>query len=211
MHILAISDQVDPRVYSERIRERYAHVDLVLSCGDLPYEYLEYIVSSLNVPLLYVRGNHGRVIEYRSDGGEVSGPAGCIDVHRRVVECKGLLIGGLEGSIAYHRGPRFQYTEREMGRCIWRMLPSLYSNRMRRGRYLDILLAHSPPRGVNDAEDPAHRGFEVFCTFVRKFRPKYLIHGHCHLDNLNVPRVAELEGTHVVNAFSAYEFEVHVE
>ncbi|MFH1743843.1 MAG: metallophosphoesterase [bacterium] len=211
MRILAISDCVDPRIYSEQICERYAHVDLVLSCGDLPYYYLEYIVTMLNVPLLYVRGNHGREIEYRSEGEGVSGPGGCIDLHGRVVECKDFLIGGLEGSICYRPGAKFQYTERQMGGCIRRMIPRLYINRVCRGRYIDILIAHSPPRSVHDSEDPAHRGFEVFGRFISKYQPKFLIHGHQHLYDLNAPRVAEVGATKVVNAYSAYEFEVNVE
>ena len=32
--------------------------DLVIGCGDLPFDYLEYLVSRLDVPLLYVPGNH---------------------------------------------------------------------------------------------------------------------------------------------------------
>src|SRR5947207_13754792 len=56
--ILAVSDEVDPLVYSDHVRERFRHVDLVLSCGDLPYSYLDYIVSMLDVPLYGVRGNH---------------------------------------------------------------------------------------------------------------------------------------------------------
>lgn len=33
-------------------------VDVVISCEDLCCEYLDYLVSMLNVPLLYVPGNH---------------------------------------------------------------------------------------------------------------------------------------------------------
>ena len=51
VRVLAISDEVEQLIYSDRIKERFAHVDLVLSCGDLPTYYLEFIVSSLNVPL----------------------------------------------------------------------------------------------------------------------------------------------------------------
>ena len=58
MKILCVSDQIDPLVYSINIKERYQDVDLVISAGDLPMEYLEFIVSSLNKPLLFVFGNH---------------------------------------------------------------------------------------------------------------------------------------------------------
>ena len=58
MKILCVSDQIDPLIYSVNIKERYQDVDLVISAGDLPMEYLEFIVSSLNKPLFFVFGNH---------------------------------------------------------------------------------------------------------------------------------------------------------
>jgi predicted phosphodiesterase len=58
MIILALSDEVVQVLYGANFRERYASADLIVSCGDLPPEYLEYVVSVLNVPLLYVPGNH---------------------------------------------------------------------------------------------------------------------------------------------------------
>ena len=58
MKILCLSDQIDPLIYSVNIKERYQDVDLVISAGDLPMEYLEFIVSSLNKPLFFVFGNH---------------------------------------------------------------------------------------------------------------------------------------------------------
>ena len=58
MRILCISDQVDPLVYSPRMRERFKDVDLVLSAGDLPPEYLGFITSMLNKDMFFVAGNH---------------------------------------------------------------------------------------------------------------------------------------------------------
>ena len=40
------------------LRRQYGDVDLLISCGDMPSVYLEFITSVLNVPLFYVRGNH---------------------------------------------------------------------------------------------------------------------------------------------------------
>jgi len=51
MKILALSDVELPAVYSFRIRERFPDADLAISCGDLPYYYLEYVLSSLDSPL----------------------------------------------------------------------------------------------------------------------------------------------------------------
>ena len=75
MKLLAVSDLVVEGIYSSRIRERFGDVDMVLSCGDLPYSYLEYIVSMLNVPCFFVHGNHDHP-EYMSDGRVLTRPGG---------------------------------------------------------------------------------------------------------------------------------------
>jgi len=58
MKILALSDQVEERVYNLAGQGYFQEIGLILGCGDLPYSYLEYLVSVLNVPMFYVPGNH---------------------------------------------------------------------------------------------------------------------------------------------------------
>ena len=108
MKILAISDTPSKALWDYCSRERLAGVDLILSCGDLPKKYLEYITNFTAAPILYVHGNHdGR---YRTEGE----PGGCICVDDQVYVWKGLRIMGLGGSIRYNCEETFQYTEREM-------------------------------------------------------------------------------------------------
>ena len=45
MKILAISDTPSKALWDYCTRERLAGVDLILSCGDLPKKYLEYITN----------------------------------------------------------------------------------------------------------------------------------------------------------------------
>ena len=52
MKILVVSDEVAPQIYDAGIRSRFSDVELVLSCGDVRHYYLEYIVGTLDVPLL---------------------------------------------------------------------------------------------------------------------------------------------------------------
>ncbi|MGA8924490.1 MAG: hypothetical protein WB682_15225, partial [Candidatus Dormiibacterota bacterium] len=54
--ILAVADEVDEKLEGDKLPA--LRPDVVLSCGDLPFDYLEYLVSRLDVPLLYVPGNH---------------------------------------------------------------------------------------------------------------------------------------------------------
>ena len=82
--------------------------------------------------------------------------------------------------MCYRPGAPYQYTELEMALKVWGMAPALAMNRLRHGRYLDILISHSPLFGLHDGEDMAHRGFQALRRLARRFRPRYLLHGHRH-------------------------------
>jgi calcineurin-like phosphoesterase family protein len=197
--ILAVTDKVVDSIYSPRLGERFGDIDLVLSCGDLPYSYLEFIVSTLNVPCFYVHGNHD-CEEHMSCGLILQAPGGWVNLDRRTVNFRGVLIGGLEGSIRYRPGPPYQYTETEMRARIASMLPALLRNRLRYGRYLDILITHSPPFGIQDGPDRAHRGFKAFLPFMARFRPRLLLHGHQHLYGREEQRAQFLD-TEIINVY----------
>ncbi len=217
MKILCISDQIDPLVYSNSIKERFADVDVVLSAGDLPLDYLDFIVSSLNKPLFFVFGNHNlqgfsslsknRKNEIDWDAGEhYSYSTGAVHVSSKIVKEDSLIIAGLGGSMRYNNGEN-QYTEFQMKWKIIKLMPKLFFNKLFRGRYLDILLTHASPEGIHDKEDPCHWGFHSFLWFMRFFKPKYLIHGHIHLYDLSEVRTTKYHDTLVVNAYSHFILE----
>lgn len=199
MKILAVSDQVVDSIYSSCIRDRFSDVDMVLSCGDLAYSYLEYIVSMLNVPCFYVHGNHDHT-EYTSNGRTLTRPGGWVDLDDRIVWAKGLLVGGLEGSIRYKPRAPFQYTEGQMIHKARRMIPALFLNRVRYGRHLDILITHSPPFGIHDGKDLPHRGFRALLWMMARFRPRYLLHGHKHVYGTEATRTRYID-TEVINVY----------
>jgi Icc-related predicted phosphoesterase len=214
MKILCVSDQIDPLVYSSSIKERFGDVDLVLSAGDLPLDYLDFIVSSLNKPLLFVFGNHnldgysyfmgeGKFFGSWTDITDARYASGATHAGSRLCREEGMIIAGLGGSMKYNRGEN-QYTEGRMRREIFRLIPKLLFNRIFRGRYLDILLTHAAPAGIHDKSDPCHRGFKCFLWFMRTFKPKYLVHGHIHLYDLSTVRVTKYFDTTVLNAYSHY-------
>ncbi|HZQ07499.1 MAG TPA: metallophosphoesterase [Anaerolineae bacterium] len=195
MKVLAISDVIVETLYSPALREVARDVELVISCGDLPSAYLEYIVSLLDVPLYYVMGNHG------ARGGSREFPEGCINLDGRVVNQNGLLLAGLEGSLRYNDAPRYQYTENEMRAKIAYLSRYLWLNRMRYGRFLDVLVTHAPPFGIQDASDPAHHGFKSLLGFIDRFHPDYLIHGHTHLYDNRAVRQSVRGHTLIINAY----------
>lgn len=214
MKVLCIADHVDPVIYSASLKARFSGVDLVLSAGDLPLEYYDFIVSTLNKPLLFVFGNHhleGRPA--RRDAFSGSPPSwegiGATNVEGRVMRVKGLLLAGLGGSIWYNGGEN-QYSDFGMFLSILRLMPGMLWNRIVRGRYLDILLTHSPPYGINDLPDACHTGFRVFLWFMKRFRPAYLVHGHVHLYDRNAAREAKYAGTTVLNAYDHAELSLEI-
>lgn len=218
MKILAVADHIDPLVYSAGIKQRFGDVDLVLSAGDLPMEYLGFISASLNKPIYFVFGNHHlkhlsrfRRWGLRSDASKYAiGQTGIGEhyfgstyIGSRVLRHDGLIIAGLGGCKRYNKGEN-QFTEFQLFRRMLRMIPVLLFNRIFRGRAMDILLTHAPPYRLNDRPDPTHEGFKVLRWFVRTFRPRYLLHGHIHLYDLNAERVVPYESTEIVNVYDHY-------
>jgi Icc-related predicted phosphoesterase len=214
MKILCISDQIDPLVYSASIKERFKGVDIVLSAGDLPADYLEFIVSSLNKPLFFVFGNHNlegyhyhthkdELVSLMNMERNAAFGSGTIHIGSKVKTEEGLIIAGLGGSMMYNHGEN-QYTDRAMYLEILKLIPRMLFNRIRRGRFLDILLTHAAPQGIHDKSDRCHQGFKAFLWFMRTFKPKYLIHGHIHLYDLSDLRTTKYQDTLVINAYGHY-------
>ncbi len=198
--ILAVSDKVEPRIYGPNLVMVAANIDFVVACGDLPYYYLEYIISVLDRPLYYVHGNHDRP-EHRQDSSLVTEPPGGINLHRRVRLLDGLLIAGLQGSHRYNQNPHYQYTQTEMRTRVIGMMPELLLNRIRYGRALDLLVTHSPPFGIHDAEDRPHIGFQAFHSLLRWFRPRYMLHGHQHVYSNQERTTTRLGDTEIINVY----------
>jgi hypothetical protein len=204
MRILTVSDKVEPVLYGPYIRERVGKIDLILACGDLPYYYLEYIVGSLDAPLYYVHGNHDRVIPQPDLPVAVESHTAfkwAVDLHMRTVQHEGLLLAGLEGCCAYNPGALYQYSESEVKFQVFALSRLLFLNRLRYGRYLDILITHAPPAGIHDAGDLAHRGFEGYLKLLRAFRPVLMIHGHHHIYNRNDVTETYFHDTKIINTY----------
>lgn len=198
--ILLVSDQVDPRVYSPAIKQRFGDVEFVVSCGDLSYLYLEYIISSLNTSLYFVHGNHDKDPEITT-GKPRSYPLGGINLHRRVIKHQSLLLAGIEGSIQYNRETSYQYTQSDFWHLVFGLVPRLLINKVLYGRFLDIFVTHAPPDGIHDRSDFAHQGIKAFRWLITAFQPGCHIHGHIHLYRPGEVWESYLGSTRVINAF----------
>ncbi|MCC6314235.1 MAG: metallophosphoesterase [Thermomicrobiales bacterium] len=210
MPILAVSDEVDPRIHSATVRDRLGHVAMVLGCGDLPSEYLEFLADALNRPVYYVLGNHADELTRGGERGRARVPMGATDLGGRVLRQPetGLILAGFPGSPRYGDREPAQYAEWEIWLMMFRMTPRLLWNRLRYGRALDVLVTHAPPRHVNDREDRAHRGFHALRVFLNWFRPTYHLHGHIHLYDRSLPYEQQFGQTRVINVFPYRVLEV---
>ena len=171
------------------LRRRYADIELIVSCGDLPAVYLEFITSILSIPLFYVRGNHDERYDTEPPGGD--------DLHGRLVEYKGITFYGLEGSMRYNDAP-IQYDEREMSLMVMKAYPRLKINEMQNGG-LDVLVTHSPAKDIHDRPDKPHQGFRSLLWFLDWYKPRYMLHGHVHTWDRREQVVTQYNQTCIMN------------
>jgi hypothetical protein len=172
--VLAVSDEVDEALYADLGPVRAA--ELIVACGDLPFDYLGYLMNGLDVPLVFVPGNHDPDLSgYRhSRGGltlraglptQAPWPDGAVNADGRIVDVAGLMVAGLGGCRRYSGGPN-QYTDRQQARRARSLRCQAAWQRLRGGRPVDVLLTHAPPRDVGDGADPPHRGFTALHGLV---------------------------------------------
>jgi Icc-related predicted phosphoesterase len=171
-------------------------IDLILSCGDLPPEYLSALRNRYDVPLLYVLGNHD--LRYGA-----SPPVGCLHIDRRLVHIGKTKILGFSGS-RWYNGNINQYSEEQMAGFVKKLRFALW-----RSRGVDLVVTHAPPRFIHDAEDRCHRGFRIFRQFIDKYHPRYFVHGHIHtLFAGDEERTTRVNSTFVVNCYGYHVFQI---
>lgn len=178
MKILAIADR-PPRASIKETVER-EHPDLIATLGDLDLFSLPGLDGVTNIPKIGVYGNHC--------SGNYFGDLGIEDMHLKTKEVAGVLFGGFQGSIRYKAGDAPMYTEEEAA-ALLKDFP-----------YVDVMLAHSPPRGVHDEDDPAHRGLEALREYVLRAQPRYFIHGHTYASTAT--RESTLGATRVIHVYA---------
>lgn len=199
MKILAIADHESPLLWDYFDKSYLEGIDLILSCGDLKPQYLSFLATFTQAPVLYVHGNH-------DDRYEETPPDGCICIEDQIYIHEGVRILGLGGSMRYKPGSN-QYTQSQMR---WRVRKLWLRLKYRKG--FDILLTHSPAYQFNDGEDLPHRGFEVFRTLMDKYKPAFFVHGHVHLNyGRQYTRLSTYNETQVINAYEKYIFEINVQ
>jgi Icc-related predicted phosphoesterase len=222
MRILVVGDVEEPLLHEHFRPERWEgpnRIDLLLSCGDLSAEYLDFLISVFRVPGYYVAGNHDT--SYLA-----APPAGWDNLDGRVVVHDGLRLAGFAGCMRYTQQEQpFQFTEGQMARKAWRMRFGLW-----RTGGVDVVISHAAPaicplayrlcpdpaggarpcthaqlpghlEACPDAPDPCHQGFLALRSVLDRYHPRYWLHGHNHLSYARSKRIHEVAETSVINAY----------
>ncbi len=233
MKILCVSDYVDPLIYTQNVKEVFPDIDLILCAGDLPMDYIDFIVSVFNKPTYFVFGNHdlkeyhfyhkeSRLDSQRftknyeqtihGHGATYLGFKSFVNENLLVENPETgkkspLLIAGASGTVRYNNG-LCQFSEAQLKLKLLKMVPKLIYNKLKYGRYLDIFMTHASPRHIHDHEDQCHLGFECYNWFLQQFKPVYMVHGHIHLYDLREERIGKYYDSTVVNAYAHYVIEL---
>lgn len=195
MRILAVADTTSKYLYDYYVPGKLKGYDLVLACGDLSRDYLEFLVDASGTTVLYVKGNH-------DDDLDNCPPGGCVCIEDKVYTYNGVRIMGLGGSHKYREGENM-YTEKQMRKRCRKMRLKIF---LKGG--VDIFVTHAPARHLNDFDSLSHRGFECFNDVIRRYKPKFFVHGHIHKNyGHNIPQRTQLGETEVINAYDYCVFD----
>lgn len=175
MKILAIADRPPRKSIREIVSEE--KIDLIITLGDLEHTEIAELEFVTNIPKIGVYGNH-------CTPGYME-LLGITDIHLKITEINGVTFGGFEGSHKYKKDEFAKmYTQDEVSRL------------MNDFPYVDVFIAHSPPAGINDEDDPAHQGLLALRHYIDRQKPKYFLHGHTYPTQENL--VTEYSGIQIV-------------
>jgi len=157
--------------------------DVLLSCGDVSDQVILEAARAYRCNLiLAVKGNHD---------GSAAFAQPIVNLHLQVREHGGVSFGGLKGSWRYKPHGDFLYDQGEVQNLLAIFPP------------VQIFLSHNSPRGIHDREDEVHYGFEGLNTYIRRAKPKVVIHGHQHVD-----KESRLDETRVIGVYGHRMIEI---
>ena len=226
MKILAVSDKDDSKLQACILQNcKFLHdIDIVISCGDISNQYLEFLADSLKKPLFFVKGNHknfhpsdqkGYLDKFISDlyDSDKQFINGGVNLHARIEPYGDYIIIGFEGSMKYNSGPS-QYTQQEMTKIVKKIETALYLVQLKdsilgRKQKKIIVVSHAPVAGIHDQPDLCHQGFARFKNFINKFKPAVWLHGHIHFNDQRDAQITKIENTLVVNAYGFHIVDIN--
>ncbi|MCA9323531.1 metallophosphoesterase family protein [Candidatus Saccharibacteria bacterium] len=159
MNVLAIADR-RPKIDIKEVVQNNG-IELIITLGDLTREDLLQLEQITTIPKIGVYGNH--------DSGTYMPELGIWDMHLKLWDFNGLRFGGFQGCVRYKENPDAIMFSQEEASHLMANFPKV-----------DVFLCHCPPRGINDEEEIAHRGFNALRDYIEREQPKVLLHGHTY-------------------------------
>jgi Icc-related predicted phosphoesterase len=158
----------------ERLPE--ARADVLISCGDLP-DYVIQRAAARALPrhILAVKGNHD---------GSAPFPTPIQNLHLGTVKIAGLTFGGFGGAWKYKPKGHHLFEQFEVSGAL-----TNYAK-------VDVFVAHNSPRLVHDRDDGIHTGFVAFNDYLLRHKPRYLLHGHQHVNQESLVGSTKVIGTY---------------
>lgn len=188
MKVLLVSDKENDYIWDHFDPQRFKDIELIISCGDMQPRYLSFLVTMINVPLIYVHGNHDTTYANHP-------PEGCDSIEDTIFTYKGYRFLGLGGSMKYSGRPH-QYSEKEMEKRIRKLKSPLKKN-----DGFDILVTHAPAFSLGDGTGLCHKGFKSFLKLMDDYNPKFMFHGHMHLNYARLDRIQRYKNTTIINGY----------
>jgi len=187
MRILAFSDPHGDINMINKVRELSRDVDLAICCGDItPIRgntiNAARMIGKLDTRLFIVPGN----FELPTILNMICKENSWVDLHGKSFNINGVIIAGCGGA---PKGP-FN-TPYELSEQAFRDILSKID-------YADVLVTHSPPKGIVDYTNNTNIGSEAIRDFIIEKKPKLNLCGHVHenggkeglLDNTKVMNLA---------------------
>ena len=196
MKVLLLADEESRYFWDFFDKSKLEGIDLIISCGDLAPQFLEFLATFSKVPILYVHGNHDHCYDETP-------PNGCICIDDDIYVYNGVRIMGLGGSMRYNRGT-YQYSQAEMKKRARKL-----RRKIKKNEGIDMLITHSPAYHINDSDDLPHTGFEAFVEIMDTYKPKVFAHGHVHINyGRDFKRESIYNETRIINAYEKYIIEI---
>ena len=136
--------------------------NVLVSCGDLPDQIILRAAQRCRCRhIVAVKGNHDSSAPFE---------APIVDLHLRTHTVFGIVFGGFCGAWKYKPKGNYLFEQSEAQYAL-ASFPQV-----------DVFVAHNSPRMVHDRDDDIHIGFGAFNSYMARSHPRWLLHGHQHLN-----------------------------
>ena len=153
-----------------------AQIDVLVSCGDLPDQTILRAADRCRAGyVLAVKGNHDSSAPFENP---------IVDLHLRSHTIRGITFGGFCGAWRYKPKGNYLFEQPEV------------ENALATFPCVDVFVTHNSPRMVHDREDDVHVGFCAFNSYIARVRPRWLLHGHQHINTESIVGATRVTGTY---------------